>query len=62
MRPIRVLFRYHDFEDFERYLQTAAARYPHIAQLKSIGTSREGRRLLGIKVTTKSLSETFVGF
>jgi hypothetical protein len=28
----------------------AAQRYPNIAQLKHIGTSREGRKLLGLKV------------
>lgn len=44
------MFRYHDFPDFERYIRDAARRYPAIAQLKTIGTSREGRSLLGLKV------------
>ncbi|CAD5209157.1 unnamed protein product [Bursaphelenchus xylophilus] len=41
---------YHDYHDFDWYITSVARRYPHISTLKTIGTSREGRRILGLKI------------
>lgn len=46
------LTRYHDYPEFEHFIQQAAREYPSITQLKVIGTSREGRKLLGLKIGT----------
>lgn len=47
---MRRICRYHDYPEFEAFIIEAQREYPSIAQVRDIGRSREGRRLLGLKV------------
>ncbi|KAI6208355.1 Peptidase-M14 domain-containing protein [Aphelenchoides besseyi] len=42
--------RYQDWNEYESYLRSAAKQFPKIAKLKTIGKSREGRPLIGLKI------------
>uniref|UniRef100_A0A915B421 Peptidase M14 carboxypeptidase A domain-containing protein n=2 Tax=Parascaris univalens TaxID=6257 RepID=A0A915B421_PARUN len=42
--------RYHDYYEMKRYMLSVAAMNPEFVQLRDIGTTHEGRRLLGLKI------------
>lgn len=41
--------RYHDYYEMKRYMLSVAAMNPEFVRLRDIGTTHEGRRLLGLK-------------
>ncbi|XP_068173763.1 carboxypeptidase D [Antennarius striatus] len=43
--------KYYNYVDLTKYLQSLARKYPHIANLSSIGQSVEGRELWVIRIT-----------
>ncbi|CAJ0956605.1 unnamed protein product, partial [Mesorhabditis belari] len=58
--PLFPLTRYHDFPDFEQYLIDVANSNPSFVQLRDIGRTHEGRRLLGLKIGKPGVNKPVV--